>query len=143
MKKRGVLFNLFKDKKGEESPSGEDILWPQLIFIVLNLLIFSILLVFVYKALSGAIVYEEAYSKQTALFLDNAEPGMQLKLDFIKPFEIAQKNGIARENVVQISRDKVIVKLGKGGYSFEHFSDYNIKETVEGNYIVLEVEKNA
>jgi len=58
-----------------------NILTENIIFIILNLLFLSILILFVFSKSGGAAVLEEKYSKQIALILDSAKPGMTIRLN--------------------------------------------------------------
>ena len=83
-----MCVNLLKDKKAE----GQDVIFPIVIFLVLNLVFFGILLLYIFKASIGALVYEQAYAKQIALVIDSVKPVSQLSLDFTKAIEIAESN---------------------------------------------------
>ena len=134
LNKDGLEF--FKDRKGE-------ILFPVVMFIVLNLIFFSMLLFFVYKASLGALVYEQAYSKEIALMLDGAKPGMQFKIDFTKGLEVAEKNKWTGA-FVQIKDNSVVVSLDKrGGYTMNYFTDYKVGVSYEEKFLVLEVMENV
>jgi len=127
---------LRSDKKG-------GIIFPTVIFIVFNVMFFSMLLYFVFHASTGAFVYEQAYAKEIALVLDKAKPGMQIKIDFEKGFEIAEKNKY-KKDLVKIKDNSVIVSLNRnGGYSFDFFSDYDVDILRDGNFIILEVKENV
>ena len=57
-----------------------NILTQNIIFIVLNLVFLSILVVFLFSKMGSAAILEEKYAKQIALILDSAEPGMIISL---------------------------------------------------------------
>ena len=126
----------FKNKKG-----GQDVMYPIIIFVILNLIFFSILLLFVQKSSTGALVYEQAYAKQIALLIDRAEPSTRIVLDFKEGIEIAGKNNLAsRENLVSKSNNEVIVKLSeKGGYGFRYFSSHDFDFSFEEDNLVITV----
>lgn len=97
-------------------------------------------------ASSGAEVYEEAYAKQIGFLLDNAKPGMQIKIDFTKGLKVAEKNferkltETEKENLVWIGDGEVIIKLlDKGGYKFRYFSDYEVSEYFHENLLIINV----
>lgn len=105
------------NKKGE-------ILIENVIFIVLNLLFLMILMLFLFRQGDGAIVLEQSYAKNIALVLDSAKPVMEIQVNMEKAFEVADKNNVARDDVVKIKDNLVIVKLSeKGGYSYSFFND--------------------
>lgn len=140
MVKRGCFFRLVRDKKG----AGENIVLPIVIFIVLNLIFFVSLIGFVFKASTGALVYEQAYSKQIALILDRAEPLSQISVDFQEGLNLAEKNELNKESLVKIENNIVTVKLGEGkGYGYSYFSDYDISHYFDENFLIINVnEKN-
>lgn len=128
MKKR---FN----KKGE-------IVLSTVIFIVLNLIFFSMLIFFVLRASTGVGVYEQVDAKQIALLIDAAKPGMELRLDLAKEREMAVKNKQNPDNIVEIdnSEKKVIVSLASGkGYSYNYFMNYKVETEFEEDVLVMNV----
>ncbi|MBS3071023.1 hypothetical protein J4407_01845 [Candidatus Pacearchaeota archaeon] len=104
------------EKKGQ-------ILAENIIFIVLNLIFISMLMLFVFSKAGGEAVLEEKYSKQIALIVDSAKPGMQIFLDMEDAIKKAEGNGINGE-IVFIEGNLVTVKLrDKGQYSYSFFND--------------------
>lgn len=105
------------------------ILIENIIFIILNLIYMTILIVFLLRYSSGTNLLEQSYSKQIALILDSAEPNMVIFLDMESAFEIAEEK-LGKDNlnqVVNIQGNKVTVKLTKdSGYSYSFFNDINI-----------------
>ena len=123
-----------KKKKGQMVVSN-------VIFIVLNLLFLSILTLFIYKQGNGAIVLEQSYAKNIALLIDSAKPITEMKLNMKDAFELAEKNGISREEIVTINENLITVKLTENsGYDYSFFN--NVDVTVypdlisENNYII-------
>jgi len=103
------------------------ILTGNIIFILLNLLFLSILILFLIKQGGGAIVLEESYAKQIALLIDSAKPNMILKLNMEKAEKLAEENKVDLNEIVKISGNIVTVKLSKkGGYSYSFFNDVNV-----------------
>ncbi len=106
------------------------ILIENLVFIILNLLFLSILVVFLLKQGSGAIVLEETYSKGIAMLIDSAKPGMTLQLNMEKGLKLADKNGIDFNSAVRITGNIVQVKLSeRGGYSYAFFNDVSVSSS--------------
>jgi hypothetical protein len=98
-----------------------------IVFIILNVLFLSILILFLIKQGSGAIVLEQAYSKQIAMIVDSARPVMEIKIDMEKGKKLAEDNGIDFGEVVVIDGNAVTVKLSKkGGYSYSFFNDVKV-----------------
>jgi len=103
------------------------ILTGNIIFILLNLLFLSILILFLIKQGEGAIVLEESYAKQIALLIDSAGPNMILKLNMEKAKKLAEENKVDLNEIVKINGNIVTVKLSKkGGYSYSFFNDVNV-----------------
>jgi hypothetical protein len=135
--KRGFLY-----KRGEESLTV-----PQIMFLVLNILFVSLIMIFVFRAASGATIHEQVYAKQIALLLDNAFPGMEIELDFENGFKIAEKNRKTGGLVsVQSTQGIVEVRISStGGYRQRFFTDYSVlvEEDFENKKIIFKIgEKN-
>ncbi len=114
------------------------ILAENIIFIVLNLVFLTILIIFIAKQGSGAIVLEQSYAKQIALLVDSAKPVMIIELNMDKAQKLADKNEIDFNDVVKINEKNIVtVKLSdRGGYSYSFFNDVNVTAYPEGeNYI--------
>jgi len=122
---------------------GSEIILPPMMFIILNLVFFGILLLFVIKASTGALVYEQVYAKQVALLIDEAKSDMQILVDFEEGVKVAEKNKKTSDLIrVDNKTNQVIVNLGsKGGYSYKYFSDYevNVYDHVEENLIIINI----
>ena len=136
-----------KNCRGE----SENLVLPKIIFITLNIMFAMVILAFVFRTSSGAIIYEQMYAKQIALLIQESEPLMVIKLNMEKGMEFAEKKGVAFEDVVSISDNMVIVKLSEnGGYEYSFFNDVdanaypNRDENNEytGEYILTINEKN-
>jgi hypothetical protein len=126
------------NKKGE----AEGVIYPTVIFVVLNIMFFSILLLFVFRSSGGAVVYEQAYAKQISLIIDSAKPIMEIKLNMEEAMKLAEENKINFEDVVKIEDNLVTVKLSeRGGYSCSFISDVDATAypdaILEGNYIII------
>ena len=96
-----------KDSKlqGVFGKKGE-LLISNIIFIVLNLVFLAILIVFIVKQGSGAIVLEQSYAKQIALLIDSAKPITEVRMDMKEGIEKA-KNEIGEERI----KNKEVVKI--------------------------------
>lgn len=103
-----------------------NILTENIIFIVLNLVFFTILILFLFSRMGDTAVLEEKYAKQIALIIDSAKPGMEINLnmeDAVKKAEDENWEG----KIVSISDNIVTVKLTDGGgYSYSFFNDVNV-----------------
>ena len=110
-----------KNKRG-------DILVENVIFIVLNIIFVSILILFLFRQGSGAGLLEQTYSKQIALMIDSAKPVMEIKLNMEKTKNIAEENKFDFKDVVSITGNVVNIKLSqKGGYEYSFFNDVEVK----------------
>ncbi|VVB80090.1 Uncharacterised protein [uncultured archaeon] len=125
-----------RDKNGQ-------ILTENLIFIILNLVFLSILILFIYSKMSGPALMEEQYSKQIALLVDYSKTPMLIKLDMEEAFSKAKSNGVPIENVVTITNNVVNVNIaGRKGYDYSFFRDakqINIDKYLEENKLVLRI----
>jgi hypothetical protein len=117
------------------------VLLENVIFIILNLVFISLLILFLSKQGSGAIVLEQSYAKNIALLIDEGKPVMEMKLNMQDAFDLAKKNGINREDIVKIDGNIVTVKLSsKGGYQYSFFNNVDVTSypdiSPEKNYII-------
>ena len=118
-----------------------NILVENLIFIILNILFLTILVLFLYRQGNGAIVLEQSYAKNIALLVDAGRPIMEMKLNMEEAMNLAEKNGLKREEIVKITGNTVTVKLSdKGGYSYSFFNNVDVTAypdiPTEKNYII-------
>ena len=103
------------------------ILIENVVFIILNVIFISILILFLWKQGSGAVLLEQAYAKHIALVIDSAKPEMQIKLNMEKARNLAEENGVDFKDVVNIKDGVVRIKLSeKGGYEYSFFNDVKV-----------------
>jgi hypothetical protein len=108
------------------------ILVENIVFIILNILFLSILILFLLKQGSGTLVLEQVYSKEIAMFVDSSISGMEIKLDIEKGKNLAEKSGVDFGNAVIITGNFVTVKLGEGkGYTYSFFNDVDVSANAE------------
>ncbi len=120
-----------------------NILTENVIFIILNLVFLSILLLFVFSKAGGAAVLEEKYAKQIALIIDSAKPEMKIVLDMEDALGKRDKNWDVK-NIVTIDNNIVTVKLReKGGYSYSFFNNVEVIDYFdkEGGKYVFTIKK--
>jgi hypothetical protein len=104
-----------------------EVLIENVVFIILNVLFLSILIIFLVKQGQGAVLWEGSYAKESALLIDGSKPGMIFILNMEEGMKIAQKNGIDFSEVVEIGSNFVRVKLSdNGGYEYTFFNDVNV-----------------
>ena len=128
-KKRNFFsFNFFKkNRRGT-------LLIENVIYIILNGVFLFAIALFLIKQGSGAIVLEQAYSKEIALIADSAQPLMLIKINLDKGKKIAEENGIDFKEIVKIEGNIVNVKLSNnGGYNYAIFNDVEVKAYPEVN----------
>lgn len=122
------------------------------LFIILNVIFLSIIIIFLVKQSSGAAVLEEIHSKQIALLIDSAKPNMILKIDMSKAEKTAESNNFDFANAVKITENNVYVKLrSDGGYNYGFFNDVSVsvypdtdnKNEYNGVYVIVINEKEA
>jgi len=132
---------------------GDSLIYETVIFIVLNIIFFTIMFLFVGRATSGAGFLEQTYAKQIALTIDQARPGMTIifsmqdAVNLVKKLDKSKEgwtnNKILAEAVkINQQENKVIVKIGsRGGYSFRYFSGYEINGTAEEGQFYIRVKE--
>lgn len=110
------------------------ILVENIIFITLNLIFLTILVLFVLSRTGTAATIEEKYSKQIALMIDAAKPGMAIHLNMKDAFKEAEENGISPEDIVLIQENEVTVQLREnGGYSYSFFNNVDVSAEKSSN----------
>jgi hypothetical protein len=117
------------------------ILVENVIFIILNLLFISILVLFIFRQGNGAVLLEQSYAKKIALLIDTAKPVTEIKLNMNDAMTLAEKNGVKREDIVRISGNIVTVKLSEnGGYQYSFFNNVDVTAypdiSPNNNYII-------
>ena len=118
---------------------GSAFLMEEVISIIINVIYVIILITFVISKMNGAAVYEEKYSKEIALALDSAKPGMMIILNMKDAINAAEGNfcvfslclhsGNSPKNLslVKINKNLVTVRLTNGaGYTYSFFNNVNI-----------------
>jgi len=123
------------------------ILHENVIFIILNVVFFSVMFLFIYLQGSSVHVIEEETAKQVALLIDASKPGTEIEVNLADFFEKAEKKGISREKSVEIDSDRnlVIVRGSEDSfYEYSFFNDvdvgYEIKE--KNDFLILVMGKN-
>ena len=124
----------FKKNKRGDNPLPE-----QIMFISLNIIFFGAMLAFIIKSGTGAYTYEEAYSKQIALLIDNAKQNTTIVLNINDGVNIAKKNGKSID-IVKIDKENNEVQVSldnRGGYKFKFFNDINVNTSIDGGNLTL------
>jgi len=103
------------------------VLMENVVFIILNVLFLTILILFLARQGQGAIVLEQSYAKQIALLIDSAKPGMTIILDMGKAKDLAEKNNLEFKDIVKKTDNVITIRLSeKGGYSYSYFNDVDV-----------------
>jgi uncharacterized membrane protein len=116
-----------------------------LIMLSITIVFFILLFLALYRVSGGAAVHEQVYSKQIALFLDNAKANTQIKTDFSKGIEIAEKyrekklSNLEKKELIKISNNEVVVSLTSGSYSYTFFTDYEINYFFDENKLIITI----
>ena len=106
------------DQKGQ-------ILLENTIFIVLNLIFLSMIVLFIFSRTGDASLLEEKYAKEIALMIDSAKPGMTIHLNMEDAIEASKDSGV--KDLVSITGNNVNVKLtDKRGFSYSFFNDVSV-----------------
>lgn len=117
-------FNFFPKNR-----RGSSLLVENVVFIILNVVFLSILIVFIFNQSSSGRVLEESYAKEIALIADYAKPEMIIKIDLRKGFDLAEKNGVDFGDVLKVDGNVVFVKLSsEGGYSYSFFNEVKFND---------------
>ena len=126
---------------------GSVFLLSTTMFIVLNILFFVLLMVFVFRASTGALIYEQTFAKQIALLADAAEPGMKIQVNVTKLSDLAKDNNyggdIVALNGVEHSVD---VRVDyDGGYRQVYFAGHKLDLSFSegGTKLVIDVSEGG
>lgn len=128
--------NFLKNKKATILPEN-------IIFIILNLLFLTVLILFITRQGSGIVNLEESYAKQISLLIDSATPVSIIKLNMEKAKKVSEKNNLNFDEIIGVNENILTIKLSDdSGYTYSFFNDVDVtsypekisgKET--GNYI--------
>ena len=83
-----------------------EILHENVIFIILNVVFFSVMLAFIYLQSSSVHLMEEETAKQVALLIDAAKPGTDIEINLKDFFEEAEENGVERVRSIEIDKEE-------------------------------------
>jgi len=106
-----------------------NILTENIIFIVLNLTFIIILMLFLFSKTGETSVLEEKYTKQIALLIDSAEPGMTIDLNMEDAIKAAGEENFPVNEIVRVNGNVVTVRLKEDseGYSYSFFNDIDVR----------------
>ena len=105
---------------------GENLLTENIIFIILNLIFFTILILFIFNQANSAALKEEEMAKQAALLIDSAKPGMILRMNVEDALSKASDAKYSQK-ILFASGNAVTAKLrSNGGYSYSFFNNVDV-----------------
>ncbi|MEM4181900.1 MAG: hypothetical protein QXX68_01970 [Candidatus Pacearchaeota archaeon] len=114
-----------------------DMIYPIVIFIVLNIIFMSLMLIFVNRVSSEALRYEEIYAKKIGLMLNRAERGDFFEINITDLIKNAQKNRMdskfMQEEMIIINTTESFVQIKtkkEGGFVYHFFSKIEIDESL-------------
>lgn len=105
-----------------------NLLMEHIVFLILLVVFVAIIFGTLNRIESNASLKEQIYSKQIALVIDKAEPGMEVELDIYELYSTARKKKF-NGKIIEINNEanKVIVKLVQGkGYEYYFFNDVDV-----------------
>ncbi len=110
---------MLKNKRGQDLLSGTTM------FLILNVIFFSIMLIFISQVGSTDNFLERSEVRRIALAIDELKPGTELVMDISELCKAAEENNF-NENIVTADYDSglVTVKVSKGeGNSYRFFTN--------------------
>ena len=124
-----------RNKKGE-------ILIENIVFIILNMVFLTILVLFLLRQGSGAIYLEGFYAKEISLMIDSAHPGTIIRLNMEKPGKTAEEKDWAFDDIVKITGKVVEVKLSeKSGFKYSFFKEVEVRPYTDYPYYVFPIQE--
>ncbi|MBI2448686.1 hypothetical protein HYV49_00125 [Candidatus Pacearchaeota archaeon] len=115
---------------------GIELIMGTIVFMIFNLVYFSVLFIFVSRVGSGIAQYEELYAKQLALILDRVDSnaGNEIYFNINDGALLSEKKGFTPK--INIEGNNLNVQLIQGrGYEYSFFNKLNIDKA---EYVVLE-----
>jgi hypothetical protein len=111
-------------KKITQCKKSQNMLTGAIGFIIINILIFVILLLFIARFGTTDAAIEKAYSRQIALAVDDMISGTEISIYLPDLFDAAAKNKYSGEIVIpDYNENKITVKVSYGeGNSYYYFT---------------------
>jgi hypothetical protein len=114
-------------RKGES-----DILWDQVVYLILGALFVIAVGSFIYMQTNSAGVWGEFYLKRVIVTLNSAHPGDEVVIEVHKATEIAKKNGITNfDSIFNFNNAEklVCVQLSTSGkFCMNYFNEIYVEE---------------
>jgi len=124
---------------------GDEAFVENLVFLILNLIVFVMLLIFISNSANGKYTQEQYYAKQIASFINEASPGMSLQLDISDLLTKYEKDIKSKDNILKIDSEKGIVYFSLNSqtyYSYKFFNKVKVTSEINGNYLNLKIENS-
>jgi len=103
-----------------------NLLTKNIIFLVLNVLFFSVMFFFVARAGTGTSYMEKAYAKQIALSIDSMRPNTEIEINIEELYSFAEKNRLDETNIFtpNFENNSITIRLAKGdGFTYHCFKE--------------------
>ncbi len=86
-------------------------------------------MLFLFSKTGETSVLEEKYTKQIALLIDSAEPGMTIDLNMEDAIKAAGEENFPVNEIVRVNGNVVTVRLKEDseGYSYSFFNDIDVR----------------
>jgi len=110
-----------------KSKKSQNLITGVIMFLILNVIFFSIMFIFVGSVGTTGSFIEKEYSQKVALAIDKFVPGTEVSVDISELYSYARNNNYAG-NIVNLdyTDNKVTIKLKNGeGSSFYYFTKLN------------------
>ncbi|VVB80436.1 Uncharacterised protein [uncultured archaeon] len=130
----------------------------EIVLIVASILLFSVLLIYVAKASTSSLYYEEIYAKKIGLAIEDSLPGTVLEFDISIPYQISKTNKLFKSDFESSFKREffsynnldpsVQIKLADtGGFNFRLMSNKTVKTSTvnindQSQVLVIEVGKS-
>lgn len=110
-----MLFN----KKGKEN-----VMLSNIIFIVVNVLFLSMLMLGVSRMVDTSKVIEQSYAKQVGLMMNAAEGGTNIEIDASDLIDSAIKNNVRAGVTIDCEQNVVLVRASRSGtYRYRFYNE--------------------
>ena len=142
--KEGMIMDKLINKRGKmlKINNRGELLWGQVIFIVLNILFFVVLVIFLVRVGSGALEKEQIYAKKIALLIDSAKPETLIVLNVGDAVEIGKKKNINESVMFVVDNEKSLVKVKLTSYQpyvYNYFSDADVTLELKGESLSINI----
>lgn len=117
----------------EDAEEQENILFQNIIYIILTIIITSTIILFVVRVAEGAAFNEQIYTKKLALLINSAKPGTTIIFDIDKGAKIAEKSNFKPD--IEIKENKIALRLAPAKKEFENYDTFFRNLDVKAEYL--------